>query len=209
MRMFFHRKKKTVKNSRRRFSTLSSSSPSSSSYTSTLFGREIKVLDRVQQLFPFRSSIVKNENATEKGMTKKSWKHFSHTTPEDPKTPSRSGAPTTTREEIFCSVVVAALAPSWHDVFVRPEWGCFTALCLMFVSKQRRPACVSVFYARSFFFFCLINSRINKCCTTDCSTALDYVVGITPIDREEFKLDGRARVCACCAPEESPGSTIT
>lgn len=33
----------------------------------------------VQQLFPFRSSIVKNENVTEKGMAKKSWKHFHST----------------------------------------------------------------------------------------------------------------------------------
>ena len=38
------------------------------------------------QLFPFRSSIVKNENVTEKGMAKKSWKHF-HTAHEQRRKP--------------------------------------------------------------------------------------------------------------------------
>lgn len=79
-------------------------------------------LHRFQQLFPFRSSIVKNENVTEKGMTKKSWKAVFHKHTEHMR--ARENVP---RSTFLFLLLHGEPEVACRDVRVA-EWGCFALL---------------------------------------------------------------------------------
>lgn len=110
--------------------------PCSSSYTRS-FNREAEKntskmsLHRFQQLFPFRSSIVKNENVTEKGMTKKSWKAVFHKHTEHMR--ARENVP---RSTFLFLLLHGEPEVACRDVRVA-EWGCFALLFFFMLSKQR------------------------------------------------------------------------
>lgn len=136
------------------FRVFNFSAASSSSYTSSrqvqqetkrsewkkLFSSSVFLFPRFNSAL-HRSSIVENGNVTEKGMAKKSWKHF-HKQPSGGRTGERERA----KRRICCCTSAEKGFVSFES---RVEWGCFV-VCML--SKQRfiltTCACIcAVFYA--------------------------------------------------------------